>query len=198
MYRFCTCSFYYQLSRQITVPTFCQNLQLTPSEFFERCFNNHEDGVNDLLTQWESLQEQCTESYDKICTAVFTDNPPFACVYDAKPSPMQVFANAFAGTEFIYVLFSSGVLMIVAFWPTVSLWCGEKYDDANVMVANGVESIKNRTSFRAKIEPTDEHAAVDVEKVKPAPSEGKDVMDTGTGIMKYIPTDVDGVQEFQH
>jgi len=169
---------YFQLSKQINVPTFCQDLQLTPSEFFDRCFDNHEDGVDDLLSQWNALQEQCTDSYHKICTAVFTDNPPFACTYEAQPSFLSVFSNAFAGTEFMYVLFSTSIMMIITFWPMIKEWFGEKYDEAGEQM-----QILRAGSFRG------ENDVLDVESTaKPPPASGSSSSSSAT----VVPVDGSG------
>jgi hypothetical protein len=191
------CRVYYQLSKQITVPTFCQDIELTPSEFFDKCFTNHEDGSNDLLTQWEALQEECTTSYTKICTAVFTDNPPFACTYEAQPSALSVFSNAFAGTEFIYVLFSTGIMLIITFWPMIKSWIGDKYEQAG----DHLDALR-QGSFRgdAAVAPTADEAAMGAAGV--AVDDGgyaalpvnSPIASAASAAKKYEPVDV--VQDF--
>ena len=124
------------MSQLITVPTFCQSTSLDHDLFFQRCYPNIDDEEN-LQTMWIEMQKDCIASYDKICTTVFTENPPFACTYDSGPSFLSVFANAFAGTEFIYVLFTTLVMLALTIYPILKNCCGCGSNEEEDKIAGG-------------------------------------------------------------
>jgi len=107
---------YYQLSKMVSVPGFCEDSSLDPVEFFDQCHPNTADDDN-LASLWVDMQESCEASYEKICTTVYTDNPPFACSVDDKPSFLGIVSNAFAGTEFLYVVYTSFLIISISVCP---------------------------------------------------------------------------------
>ena len=144
---------YYQLSKMVTLPTYCQNLSSTQSNFFSDCYNNHDD-MDDLQSLWTTVQSECRESFSSICNTMYTDNPPFACSIAEAPDIITVFSNAFAGTEFLYVIFSSAVVISLSFWHSCCRnspkevaviapeWQKDTHADNNVETRNEVEMQK--------------------------------------------------------
>ena len=66
------------------------------------------------------LDTKCKPSYNTVCNSIYTDNPPFACTKSQAPSFASIFSDAFAGTEFIYILYSAGMIVVCSYMlPTV-------------------------------------------------------------------------------
>jgi hypothetical protein len=96
----CNCRIYYQLSDAATVPQSCQSLNPAAMTADATCFS-HLSSSN-----WNKLNAKCALSYDNVCNTVYTDNPPYACVLTLSPGFIELASNSFAGTQFVYSIFS--------------------------------------------------------------------------------------------
>lgn len=77
------CSIYYQKNAYFSVPASCAGVFLPDgSNINDKAI----DGCPDLLAIAVNFTTtDCESSFEKICDAAYTDNPPFSCTIEERP-----------------------------------------------------------------------------------------------------------------
>lgn len=77
------CSIYYQKNEYFTVPQSCSGVFLPDASNFNAHTIATCPGLLEIAANFTSTD--CESSFEKICSAAYTDNPPFSCTIDEHP-----------------------------------------------------------------------------------------------------------------
>jgi hypothetical protein len=99
LYNTCTniFSIYYQNSDILLVPEQCRSLFADDSVFGKQSFTAQALYVCPELASLAKtfVRTTCTASFSKICTASYTDNPPFSCTNEMHPEILTVLGTIY-------------------------------------------------------------------------------------------------------
>jgi hypothetical protein len=97
LYFMCIFSIYYQKSDILLVPEQCRSLFADDSVFGKQSFTAQALYVCPELASLAKtfIRTTCTSSFSKICTASYTDNPPFSCTTEMHPEILTVLGTIF-------------------------------------------------------------------------------------------------------
>lgn len=104
---------YFQTSDVVDLPFECT---MKEPDSVSMLSNRSEACYMSLSETYQSvLNAKCLPSFHVICNSVYYDNPPFACAKSEPSSFATIFSNAFAGAEFVYVLYSGSMIIVCSY-----------------------------------------------------------------------------------
>lgn len=89
---FVFCRIYYQKNEYFSVPQSCAGVFLSDGSNIDTATILSCPALAAVAVNFTSTD--CESSFDKICEAAYTDNPPFSCTIDENPDFLTTLGNS--------------------------------------------------------------------------------------------------------